>query len=303
VIALGGGSGLDAGKSIAMTAQTGLSLREVEWTLPPAAVAPGAIPPVITIPTTSGTGAEMDAASMYTDTVDYIKRCVTHPECKVEVLGDPLLTLSLPPNLTAWTGMDALTHAIEAYSVDTFHPMCDGIALEALRLIKEWLPVAFADGSNEEARTMMMAASSMAAVAFQKGLGSVHGLSEPLGAVYNTQHGLTNAVILPYAMPQNRPKIEQKCEILARLLDLPPAPSSFSATSTGFDATLWWVQEMRTKLEIPNTLHEIGVDTSDATDIAQKAAANPTGFTNPVQLSAEDYEALFRAAVDGTSTR
>jgi alcohol dehydrogenase class IV len=174
LIAIGGGSGLDAGKSIAMTARSGVPLEEFEWTRPPPEVAPGDLPPVITVPTTAGTGAEMDSASMYTDTTRRVKRCVAHPALRLQVVADPLLTVprpsrstelraisatlpcsasqvSLPPHLTAWTGMDALTHALEAFSVDSYHPMCDGIALEALRLIKEWLPIAHADGSNVEA--------------------------------------------------------------------------------------------------------------------------------------------------------
>merc|ERR1712136_703644 len=154
--------GLDGGKAIAMVARSNLDVPAFEWTSPPPEVAPGVIPPIIAVPTTAGTGAEMDSASMYTD-------------CRISVIADPLLTLTLPANLTAWTGMDALTHALEAYFVDSYHPMCDAIALEALRLIDQWLPVAYEDGQNVEARAHMMAASAMAGVAFQKGLGGVHG--------------------------------------------------------------------------------------------------------------------------------
>ena len=229
IVAIGGGSGLDAGKSTAMVAGSGLALDDFEWTKTPPALAPGALPPVWLVPTTAGTGAEMDSASMVTDTSKAIKICVAHPTLRTHVVADPQLTLTLPATLTAWTGMDALPHAIEALSVDMYHPMCvtttlwlwlrshrlclrphlpppsstsnypscrtcrcDGIALEALRIIHKWLPIAFANGRDLEARSQMLAAASMAAVAFQKGLGATHGLSEPIGAVHNTQHGLTN---------------------------------------------------------------------------------------------------------------
>lgn len=189
---------------------------------------------------------------MYTHTTEHVKYCVMHPDCQVTVIADPLLTVSLPPHLTAWTGMDALTHAIEAYSVDSFHPMCDGIALESMRMITESLPLAVTDGENLEARSQMLVASSMAAVAFQKGLGAVHGLSEPIGAVYDTQHGLTNAVLLPYVLRANRNAIEPKCELIARYLGLP------GASVDGYQAVLDWVDSMCERLEIPSSLKEIG---------------------------------------------
>jgi len=311
LVAVGGGSGLDAGKLIAMVANTGLDLLEVEWTVAtPAAVAPGAIPPVITVPTTAGTGAEMDSASMYTDTAAGIKRCACHPACAVTVLADPELTLSLPPHLTAWTGMDALTHALEALFVDAYHPMCDAVAIEAARAVRDWLGAAYARGGTDvEARSQMMAASSMAAVAFQKGLGATHGLSEPLGAVYDVQHGLANAVLLPYVLVLNRHAIEGKCALLARALQLPTggAGGGDGGDAAAFDAVLDWVLALGAELRIPRSLAEIGIsaDLGDAEFAAMgaKAAANPTGSTNPVALDAADYEKLFRAALAGTPPR
>lgn len=300
VVAMGGGSALDGGKCIAMVARTGVPLPNFEWTNDPVSGvepmvvgdASRGIPPVVAIPTTAGTGAEMNAASMYTDTAAQVKRCVTHPACRITVIADPLLTVSLPAHLTAWTGMDALTHAIEAYCVDAYHPMCDGIALEAMALIKRWLPVAHADGSDVEARAHMLAASSLAAAAFQKGLGAVHGLSEPIGAVHDTQHGLTNAIILPRALRANGAAIEDKCCRIAHNLAL-----RRSSSSSGVDAVVEWVEELSASLGIPRSLRDIGLDSSTAALCAAKAEANPTGWTNPIRFSASDYEELFRQSL------
>jgi alcohol dehydrogenase class IV len=296
VVAIGGGSGLDAGKAIAMIARSGVPLSEFEWTSPDPVLPSGSIPPVLVLPTTSGTGAEMDSASMYTDSSKHVKFCVSHADCKLTAVLDPELTRTLPANLTAWTGMDALTHALEALSVDSYHPMCDAIALESMRLIQLWLPVAYKDGNNMEARTQMLAASSMAAVAFQKGLGAAHGLSEPIGAVHDTHHGLTNAVLLPYVLHLNRPVIEAKCEHVARYLDLPRTSSG-----SGFDAVAAWVEKLSNELDVPKSLADIGIEATAANaDIcAAKAFVNPTGMTNPVELKQEDYAALFRLAAAG----
>jgi len=292
VIAVGGGSGLDAGKAIAMVSRSHLPVGDFEWTLPPPELAAGTIPPVLTVPTTAGTGAEMDAASMYTDTTAMVKRCVTHPMCEVTVVADPLLTVSLPAHLTAWTGMDALTHALEAYFVDAYHPMCDAIALESMRMIHQWLPIAYSEGANVEARGQMLTASAMAAVAFQKGLGGVHGLSEPIGAVHNTQHGLTNAVLLPHLLVHNRSVIETKCSMIVQCVGLERGISDF-------DTVMGWVLRFREDLAIPNSLAELGIDESTATLCAAKAEANPTGHTNPILLTAKDYEGIFRASLKG----
>ncbi len=312
VVALGGGSGLDAGKAIAMVARSGLSLAELDWERsPPAAVAAGAFPPVVCVPTTAGTGAEMDSASMYTDTAARVKRCVSHPQATaaLSVIADPSVTRSLPADLTAWTGLDALTHALEALSVDSYHPMADAIALEAVALVHEWLPRAVAAPRDADARAHMLCASSMAAVAFHKGLGAVHGLSEPIGAVYDTQHGLTNAIILPYVLRANRhaPGVEQKMARVARALALPlpraaaagAGADAGDADAAGFEAVAAWVDDFSRALRVPRSLRDIGVDAASAERIARKARENSTGFTNPQPLSADDYEAIFRAAVDG----
>mmetsp|Transcript_31128 Transcript_31128/g.104014 ORF Transcript_31128/g.104014 Transcript_31128/m.104014 type:complete len:302 (-) Transcript_31128:53-958(-) len=249
----------------------------------------------------TGTGAEMDSAAMYTDTSRRVKFCVAHPGCtaQIHVIADPLLTLSLPPTLTAWTGMDAVTHAIEALSVDSYHPMCDGIALESLRLMHTWLPPAVADGSDVAARSHMLAASAMAAVAFQKGLGAVHGLSEPVGAVHNSQHGLTNAILLPHVLRANRAAIEPKMDLAATYLGLPPPPPGYATTDGGFERVAAWLDTLAEQLQIPATLAEIGISDETAEECAAKAVANPTGFTNPLPFDAEMYSGVFRAAVEG----
>ena len=307
IVAIGGGSGLDGGKSTAMVAGSGLPVSDFEWTLPPVKLAPGALPSVWLVPTTAGTGAEMDSASMVTDTTKKIKICVAHPDLVTHVVMDPKLTLTLPATLTAWTGMDALTHALEALSVDMYHPMCDGIALEALRLIQTWLPVAFREGSTSlEARSQMLAASCMAAVAFQKGLGATHGLSEPIGAVHNTQHGLTNAIVLPVVLRANRKAIESKMELVSRYLSLPQPPASYLGGSSGghnkdggFERVCFWVDSLSEALNIPTSLRSIGLDESSRAALGVKAEANPTGWTNPIRFSAAEYERIYQKALDG----
>jgi len=290
LVAFGGGSGLDGGKSIALVAGSGASLLELNWQL--TNPVPGKFCPVITIPTTAGTGSEMDIAAMYTVTADGEKACVAHPECVVEAILDPELTLSLPSHLTAYTGMDALTHAIEALCVDMYHPMCDGISLEAIRIIYEFLPKAYYHGDDIEARSQMLTGSAMAAVAFQKGLGAVHGLSEPIGAVFDTQHGLANAVILPYVMMANRDIIGHKCELIASYLNLPGSES-------GFEKVMKLVIDMRTLLKIPNTLNDLGIPLDASKEIAEKAERNSTGFTNPKRLNKYEYESIFIQAHSG----
>ena len=300
VVAVGGGSAMDAGKAISLTAYTGLSLDDVEWTAPePATLPPGThMPPVVTVPTTAGTGAEMDSASMVTDTARRIKLCVQHPACAVTALCDPLLTVSLPRALTAYTGLDALTHAVEALLVDAHQPLLDGCALEAARAIGLWLPRAAASPGDLEARAQMMSAAAAAGVAFQKGLGAAHGLSEPVGAVHGTQHGLTNAVLLPHVLELNRdrPHVAAKCRRLARFCGLTGANNE---GADAVDVVKHWVEALCAELDVPRTLAAIGVDGASAAECAEKAAANPTGWDNPGgRLTAAEYEGLFWAAFE-----
>ncbi|MEE8124129.1 MAG: iron-containing alcohol dehydrogenase, partial [Alphaproteobacteria bacterium] len=255
VIAFGGGSGLDAGKAVALMVGQNRPLWDFEdkaenWKR----VKTEGVAPVVAVPTTAGTGSETGRASVLTSEETQSKKIIFHPVMMPRlVIADPALTVGLPPHLTAATGFDALSHSFEAFCASGFHPMADGISVEGMRLIKQWLPVAFGEGANLEARAHMMAAASMGSTAFQKGLGAIHALSHPVTAVYDTHHGLTNAVFMPYVMAFNRPAIEARMELLARCLDLPD-PS--------FRAVLDWVLGLRETLGIPHTARDLGVEES-----------------------------------------
>ncbi|MBL8654085.1 MAG: iron-containing alcohol dehydrogenase [Alphaproteobacteria bacterium] len=292
VIAFGGGSALDAAKAIALMWKQTRPLWDFEdigdWFK---RVDPAGMLPVVAVPTTSGTGSEVGRASVITDEATHVKKIIFHPKMLPEiVISDPELTVGLPPHVTAATGIDAYVHSFEAYCAPGFHPMAEGIALEGMRLVKEYLPRAFKDGKDIEARGQMLAAASMGAAAFQKGLGGVHALAHPIGAVYDTHHGLTNAVLLPYVMVHNKKAIEARMGLLARVLDLP---------GPGFDAVLKWTLEFRDALKIPHTLKEIGVDDARAAEIGAMAEKDPSAGGNPCTVTAKDLEAVFRAAVAG----
>lgn len=292
VIAFGGGSGLDAAKAVAlMVGQTrpiwDFEDREDWWTR----INPDGMAPVVAVPTTAGTGSEVGRASVITDERDHTKKIIFHPKMlPAIVIADPELTLGLPAHITAATGMDALSHNLEAFCSPLFHPMAEGIAVEGMRLIKDWLPLAVADGSHLTARANMLVASSMGATAFQKGLGAMHSLSHPCGSVLNTHHGLTNAVVMPYVLEFNRSVISEKLVRLARFLDLP---------NPSFDAVLSWVLELREQVGIPHTLKEIGVTEEYAARLAPMAAADPSSGTNPIPLTAANLEPLYLRCIRG----
>jgi len=292
VIALGGGSGLDAGKAIALMVGQDRPLFDFEdredWYT---RVKVAGMAPVVAVPTTSGTGSEVGRASVITDVSDHTKKIIFHPKMlPAIVIADPELTLGLPPRITAAVGMDALSHNLEAFCSPGYHPMAQGIALEGIKLIQQWLPVACRDGARLEARAHMMAASTMGATAFQKGLGAMHSLSHPVGAVLGAHHGLTNAVVMPYVLQFNRDAIEAKMEELARCMDLPQA---------SFTGVLDWVVSLRRELEIPETLSALGV-TEDLIDrLAPMAAADPSSASNPRPCTAEDMAMLYRRCVGG----
>lgn len=292
VIAVGGGSGLDVGKTIAFMSGQTRPLWDFEdvgdwWTR----AEPDGIAPVIAVPTTAGTGSEVGRASVVVKEDSHEKKIIFHPKMlPVVVIADPELTLGLPAHITAATGMDAFVHCFEAFCAPGFHPMADGIALEGMRLVKDYLPRAYADGSDIEARSRMLAAASMGATAFQKGLGAVHSISHPVGAFYNTHHGLTNAIVLPYVMLFNRPAIEEKMVELARYLGL---------VGIGFDAVYAWIIAFRTQLDIPGSLGEIGVPADQAETIGDHAQRDPSTGGNPRATSAADMTAIFKSAVAG----
>jgi alcohol dehydrogenase class IV len=292
VIAFGGGSALDAAKAVALMAGQTRPLWDFEDVGDNfKRVDPAGMLPVVAIPTTAGTGSEVGRASVITDESDHTKKIIFHPGMMPGVvISDPELTVGLPAHITAATGIDAFVHCFEAYCAPGFHPMADGIALEGMRLVKDELPRAVADGGNIEARARMLAAASMGAVAFQKGLGGVHALAHPIGAVYDTHHGLTNAVLLPYVMRHNRAAIAPRMALLARVLDLP---------GQGFDAVLDWTLAFRKSLKIPHTLAEIGVDAARAAEIGEMAARDPSAGGNPCPVDAAALTAIFKAAVAG----
>lgn len=289
VIAFGGGSAIDAAKAIALIAHQSCTLWEAQN---PAAVDVSKMLPLIAVPTTAGTGSEVGQAAVISDEESHTKRIIFNARMMPPiVILDPELTVGLPPKLTAATGMDALAHNIEAFFAPVFHPMAEGIALEGVRLIKEFLPRATADGSDIHARLQMMVASSMGATAFQRGLGAIHAVSHSVGALYDSHHGLLNAIMLPYVMEANRPAIEEEAARLARYLGLEQA---------NFDGVMQWMLDLRKELDIPHTLAEIGVDDSQAELVGKMSAKDVTARTNARQLDAAAYQKLFLNAVTGT---
>ena len=288
VIAFGGGSAIDAGKAVALVARQDCTLWEARN---PANVDAERMLPVIAVPTTAGTGSEVGNASVITDEENQTKRILFHPKMlPALVILDPLLTVGLPPKLTAATGMDALAHNLEAYLAPTFHPMAEGIALEGMRLVKEYLPRAVRNGEDVDARLQMLVASSMGATAFQRGLGAIHALSHSVGALYDSHHGLLNAIVMPYVMQANRPVIEVEIARAARYLGLPHAD---------FNGMLDWVLDLRAELELPHTLAEIGVDDARAELIGEMSVKDVTARTNARQLDAAEYQQLFLNALTG----
>ena len=290
VIALGGGSALDAAKAIALMVGQNRPLWDFEdvgdnWLR----VNAEAIAPLIAIPTTAGTGSEVGRAAVIVDETEQRKVIIFHPAMLANrVIADPALTTGLPAALTAATGMDAFVHSLEAYCANGYHPMADGIALQAITLVSKWLPLAYSEGGNLEARSHMLAASMMGAVAFQKGLGAVHALAHPLGAVYDRHHGLLNAILLPYVLQYNRPAIEQKVVHIARVLEL---------DDMSFEGFQHWILQLRETLQIPRDLQSIDISVEKSKLIGTMASRDPSAAGNPVVLSAEQYSALFETAV------
>ncbi|KTD63226.1 iron-containing alcohol dehydrogenase [Legionella shakespearei] len=289
VIAFGGGSGLDAAKAIALMVGQERSLWDFEdvgdnWKR----VNVAAMAPVVAVPTTAGTGSEVGRASVITDTEQQIKKIIFHPAMLPSVvIMDPELTVGLPAALTAATGMDALSHCLEAYCAEYYHPMAEGIALEGIRLIKDNLLKAYKNGSDLEARTNMMVASAMGATAFQRGLGAMHALAHPLGALYDAHHGRLNAVLMPYVLLANRSAIESKIVRLANYLSL----------ANGFDGFMDWILQMRLELNIESTLSQLGIDRSHIDRLAQMATKDAAAGSNPIAFTAAQYRDILQEAI------
>lgn len=293
VIAFGGGSGLDAAKTIAFMSKQTLPVWHFDDATPgwKDAVTDG-LPPVIAIPTTSGTGSEVGRAAVISNEETKTKKIIFHPSMMPEIaLCDPELTRGLPAHLTAATGFDAVVHCFEAFCAPGYHPLADGIALEGLRLGAEHLPRAVADGNDLEARAQMMSVAAMGATAFQKGLGGVHALSHAIGALHDTHHGLTNAVVMPYVVQANREAIGAHMEQVSRTLGL---------KANGFDAVFEWILQLREQVGIPHKATELGVSESDAEELGRRAIEDPTAAGNPITFTAEEYAEIFRKACEGT---
>jgi alcohol dehydrogenase class IV len=293
IVAIGGGSALDVAKVIAVTANNQHSAFDfIDNQAPTPDLNLNEVLPIIAIPTTSGTGSEVSRASLIIDQKTQEKHILFHPlMLPQQVICDPQLTVTCPPQLTAWAGMDALAHNLEALCSPEYHPQADGIAYEGIRLIHKSLVTAFEDGNNLTARSDMMCASLMGASAFQKGLGAIHSLSHPVGGIYNSHHGLLNAIFMPYVLQYNRPYIEEKMSRLARYINL---------QEQSFDGIVQWVNQLLETLGIPDNLAAIGIDDNHRETIAERAFHDPSSSTNPRSLNINDCLQLFDAALQGS---
>ncbi len=288
VIAFGGGSGLDLGKMVAFMCGQTRPVWDFEdigdwWTRADA----DAIAPIIAVPTTAGTGSEVGRASVITNSETHAKKIIFHPKVlPTVVICDPELTVGMPRFITAGTGLDAFAHCVEAFSSPHYHPMSQGIALEGMRLVKDYLPRAYADGTDIEARAQMMSAAAMGATAFQKGLGAIHAMSHPVGAVFNTHHGTTNAVCMPAVLEFNAPVIADRFQQAAAYLGI----------DGGFDGFRSFVQEFNDSLAIPRNLSDLGVTKAAIPELVQGAIIDPSCGGNPIELTEENLTTLFNAA-------
>ena len=293
VIAFGGGSGLDVGKAVAFMSGQTLPIWDFEdvgdnWTKANA----DKIAPIIAVPTTAGTGSETGRASVILNEETGVKNIIFHPKFLPSiVILDPVLTVGLPSKLTAATGMDALAHNLEAYCAPGYHPMADGIALEGIRIINEWLLEAVNNGSNIEARQNMLTAASMGSTAFQKGLGAIHSLSHPVNALNNIHHGLSNAIFMPYVLTYNKDVIEKKIIKICDYLEF---------KDCSFNSFIQWVLDLRKKLDMPHKLSEV-IDEKDfdIDRLSKMALADPSTGGNPKKLTETDMKLMYQHSMTG----
>jgi alcohol dehydrogenase class IV len=292
VIAFGGGSALDVGKGIAFMCGQIRPLWDFEdvgdyWKR----ADESKISPIIAIPTTAGTGSETGRASAIVNEETGVKKIIFHPKfMPTVVILDPLLTIDLPPRITAATGMDALAHNLEAFCAPGFHPMADGIALEGMRLIKNSLSLAVKDGQNIKARSEMLAAASMGSTAFQKGLGAIHSLSHPVNAQFNVHHGLSNAIFMPYVLTFNRKEISERIISICDYLGL----------EKSFDSFIQWIMDLRKEFDIPHKLSDV-VDEEkiDLDKLSEMAFDDPSTGGNPKKLTKEDMKTMYQHSISG----
>jgi len=289
VVAFGGGSGLDLGKLVAFLAGQTRPLWDFEdigdwWTRADA----DAIAPIVAVPTTAGTGSEVGRASVITNSATEEKKIIFHPKfLPTVVICDPELTVGMPKFITAGTGLDAFAHCVEAFCSPHYHPMSQGMALEGMRLVKEYLPRAYTDGADIEARAHMMSAAAMGATAFQKGLGAIHALSHPIGAIYHTHHGTTNAVCMPAVLQFNKPAIKDVIAQAAQYLGI----------DGGFDGFCDYVDELNASMGIPKTLTDLGIENIDIDRVVAGALNDPSTGGNPIEMTAENTKALLLACL------
>jgi len=293
VVAFGGGSGLDVGKAVAFMSGQTLPIWNFEdvgdnWTK----ANHEKISPIIAVPTTAGTGSETGRASVILNEETGVKNIIFHPKFLPSiVILDPILTIGLPPKITAATGMDALAHNLEAYCAPGFHPMADGIALEGMRMINQWLLKAVKEGSNIEARMNMLTAASMGSTAFQKGLGAIHSLSHPVNALNNIHHGLSNAIFMPYVLTFNKDVIEEKIIKICKYLEL---------KNQSFDGFIQWVLEFREKLDMPHKLSDvIKEENFDIQRLSKMALEDPSTSSNPKKLTVDDMKIMYQHSMSG----
>ena len=290
IVAFGGGSGIDLGKMLAFMSGQSRPIWDFEdigdwWTRANS----DSIAPIVAVPTTAGTGSEVGRASVITNSSTHVKKIIFHPRVlPTVVICDPDLTVGLPPMVTAGTGMDAFAHCLEAYCSPHYHPMSQGIALEGMRLVATFIRRAYQDGTDIEARANMMSAASMGAVAFQKGLGAIHALSHPVGAIYGTHHGTTNAVVMPVVLRFNQAEVSDRLAAAADYLDLPG----------GFEGFLEFVLELRRDMNMPTNLSELGVGRDRIEEMAQMAIEDPSAGGNPVRMELGATVELYHRCLD-----
>ena len=293
VVAFGGGSGIDLGKMIAFMSGQTRPIWDFEdvgdwWTR----ANPETIAPIVAVPTTAGTGSEVGRASVITNSQTHVKKIIFHPKVLPSVvICDPELTVGMPPAVTAGTGMDAFAHCLEAFCSPHHHPMSQGIALEGLRLVASFIRRAYLDGTDIEARSRMMSAASMGAVAFQKGLGAIHALSHPVGALFGSHHGTTNAVVMPPVLRFNQREISERLSAAAAYLGI----------DGGFEGFFEFVLELRSDLNIPDNLATLGADRSRTEEMTRMAIEDPSVGGNPVPMNYDNTLELYERCFDWSS--
>ena len=292
LVAIGGGSAIDLAKSVAFMDGQSQPIFNFEdrfdwWKK----ANKEKIRRVIAIPTTAGTGSEVGRAAVIKDTQDLKKKIIFHPQMMPFIaILDAKLTIGMPAHLTAATGVDALVHNLEALCSTRYHPIADGVAIEGLRLIKNNIEKAFQNGNDLNARCAMLVGSTMGAIAFQKGLGGVHALSHPIGSLFNSHHGLTNAVLLPYVIEYNLPEIHEPLSLVSKYLNL---------NSEKPKAIISWLLKLRDSLQIPHKLSSLGVNSTHIPALTKMALNDQAAATNPRILNETAITSIYKSSING----